>query len=242
MPITNKEFIQLSKKLFLKWAELSCEEIDRHLEECDDIFDECYLIALVKKRINLLFEISELTEKSEDLEKQLNLVGEAYGDELGWPAKEIKSDISSRLAWLKKQMAENFENDIMNIINLHEITSPIEQLFLMEWKFGKFDERFGVRLIPQKHIETEKGKYKVDFNISPLDSSDPYINVAIEIDGHDFHEKTKQQVAKDKKRDRSLIRAGLTVLRFSGSEVFYSPRSCINEIVDYIKKEKLKRQ
>ena len=241
MTITRKECMQVSKVAISKWAELICQEIDRDIESANDIYDECYFSALWLKRTDMLFEISDKIKKSDDPEKQWKLIEEVYGKELGLPAPDIKSDISTRLAWLKKQTAQNFEKDIISTINYHNISSPIEQLFLMEWKYGKFDDKLGVRLIPQKHIETERGKYIVDFNILHKDSSEPYINVAIELDGHEFHEKTKQQVAKDKKRDRSLIKSGLTVLRFSGSEIFYSPRSCITEIADYIKKEKAKK-
>jgi hypothetical protein len=47
--------------------------------------------------------------------------------------------------------------------------------------------------------------------------------VAVECDGHDFHEKTKAQAARDKKRDRDLQSLGWRVLRFTGSEVFRDP-------------------
>jgi very-short-patch-repair endonuclease len=43
---------------------------------------------------------------------------------------------------------------------------------------------------------------------------------AVELDGHDFHEKTKEQVRKAKERDRFLLLKGIETMRFSGSEVF----------------------
>lgn len=52
---------------------------------------------------------------------------------------------------------------------------------------------------------------------------------AIELDGHDFHERTKEQAAKDKSRDRLLQTAGWKTLRFTGSEVFKSPFKCAVE-------------
>lgn len=62
--------------------------------------------------------------------------------------------------------------------------------------------------------------------------------VVIELDGHDFHEKTKSQVPRDKMRERALINSGATVLRFSGSEVFRNPRACVEEVVSFIKEQK----
>jgi hypothetical protein len=55
-------------------------------------------------------------------------------------------------------------------------------------------------------------------------------SLAIEIDGHEFHEKTKEQAARDKLRDRRLVRAGRRVVRFSGSEVFADPKGCWAEV------------
>jgi hypothetical protein len=48
----------------------------------------------------------------------------------------------------------------------------------------------------------------------------------IECDGHDFHERTKEQAAHDKRRDRHMQGLGLKVLRFTGSEVWADPFGC----------------
>jgi hypothetical protein len=53
----------------------------------------------------------------------------------------------------------------------------------------------------------------------------------IEIDGHDFHERTKEQAAADRKRDRVLSALGYTVIRFTGSEVYAAPSDCAREAV-----------
>ena len=54
--------------------------------------------------------------------------------------------------------------------------------------------------------------------------------VVVELDGHDFHEKTKAQAAHDKKRDRYFAAQGLTVLRFTGSEVHRDAYACATEV------------
>lgn len=58
--------------------------------------------------------------------------------------------------------------------------------------------------------------------------------VAIECDGHDYHERTKEQAARDKSRDRTLVRDGWRVLRFTGSEIHNYPRECVEEIRDLL--------
>lgn len=93
-----------------------------------------------------------------------------------------------------------------------------------EFKFGFI----GGEIKPQFKI----GNYFADFAIS-LYGGD---TVVIECDGHDFHEKTKEQVARDKKRDRFIKGQGYDVYRFSGSEIISSPFSVIEEVEGIVQK------
>lgn len=56
-----------------------------------------------------------------------------------------------------------------------------------------------------------------------------HVRFVIECDGHDFHEKTKEQARSDKSRDRALQSAGWRVLRFTGSEVYADAGRCASE-------------
>lgn len=47
--------------------------------------------------------------------------------------------------------------------------------------------------------------------------------VAVECDGHEYHERTKEQARRDKSRDRKLLSLGFPVLRFTGSEIHEGP-------------------
>lgn len=57
---------------------------------------------------------------------------------------------------------------------------------------------------------------------------------AIETDGHDWHERTPEQAARDKSRDRALTADGWTPLRFTGSEVFTNPDKCAADILKMV--------
>ena len=57
---------------------------------------------------------------------------------------------------------------------------------------------------------------------------------AVELDGHDFHERTKEQARRDKRRDRDLVVLGWRVLRFTGSEVYKDPRRCLIDVLQAI--------
>ena len=61
-------------------------------------------------------------------------------------------------------------------------------------------------------------------------------NLIVECDGHDFHQKTKEQVAKDNEREYDLKMAGYNILRFSGSQIYNRPFECAEEAYSYIAK------
>jgi len=56
----------------------------------------------------------------------------------------------------------------------------------------------------------------------------------VECDGHEFHEKTKEQVARDKLRDRRIQAAGHPILRFAGSEIWNDPFLCAQQIQEFV--------
>jgi very-short-patch-repair endonuclease len=72
--------------------------------------------------------------------------------------------------------------------------------------------------------------YKIDF---VLDTG--YESLAIECDGHDFHDRTKQQAAYDRARDRFLLAHGLSTVRFTGSEIVHSKEKCAEEIYQILR-------
>ncbi len=73
-------------------------------------------------------------------------------------------------------------------------------------------------------------RYRVDFLLVAANSS-----VAVECDGHDFHERTKQQASSDRARDRALLRLGLPTLRFTGSDLFHRADECAVEVIETLK-------
>lgn len=74
------------------------------------------------------------------------------------------------------------------------------------------------------------GPYEMDFVALFKTSAGVLLAVAVECDGHDFHEKTKQQAAHDKKRDRFIAMHSIVMLRFTGSEIHYDAHTCAEEV------------
>lgn len=76
-------------------------------------------------------------------------------------------------------------------------------------------------------------RYRADFLIAyHFFGSD--FQAVIECDGHDFHERTKEQARRDKKRDRDLQKLGYEVFRFTGSEIRRDPRTAAYDVLDAI--------
>jgi very-short-patch-repair endonuclease len=84
------------------------------------------------------------------------------------------------------------------------------------------------------HVQHEVGKYRVDFAIHITDGKELSQWVAIECDGHDYHERTREQAQRDKARDRDLTELGYRILRFTGSEIYRDNMACATQIHRFI--------
>jgi hypothetical protein len=75
--------------------------------------------------------------------------------------------------------------------------------------------------------EVAIGPYRIDLLLEPTAGL-----VAIECDGHEFHDRTKQQAAYDRARDRELLKHGIVTIRFTGSEIHHSIARCVADVYD----------
>lgn len=108
-----------------------------------------------------------------------------------------------------------------------KVDSPVEALFS-----SAFDVCRDRLLVPKNITPTTQkpcGKYRIDFAVACTMGW-----LAVEIDGHDFHEKTKEQASGDRQRERHLVASGYTVIRFTGSDVWNDPFACCRETCDQI--------
>lgn len=80
-------------------------------------------------------------------------------------------------------------------------------------------------ITPQARI----GSYKADFLLWFV-LGRHVGGLVVECDGHQFHEKSKEQAARDKRRDRELLTAGYPVVRFTGSEIFKDAVGCAEQL------------
>lgn len=120
--------------------------------------------------------------------------------------------------------------------------SPMEELFNAAFNVVSYDEKFidtvdneRFILIPQFDVICNDKKYIADFLVAYThDDSVVSTYILVEIDGHEFHAKTKEQVAHDNEREYDLKMQGYDILRFSGSQVYNSPCNCAYKTLTYV--------
>lgn len=71
--------------------------------------------------------------------------------------------------------------------------------------------------------------WKVDFLIGMRGADNRPCFLVVECDGHAFHERTKEQAAKDRSRDRRLQDAGYRIHRYTGHELYKDPLGCVSD-------------
>lgn len=122
-----------------------------------------------------------------------------------------------------------------------ECKSPIEIIFNVAYDILRYDtlnHYAGLFLDAQRRIAANGNNYIADFYVDTSER-DHYkfennLRLVIECDGHDFHEKTKEQVKRGNERDYDLKIEGIEVLHFSGSEIFNAPFTCGVKALEFI--------
>jgi very-short-patch-repair endonuclease len=82
------------------------------------------------------------------------------------------------------------------------------------------------------HPQYEWESYRIDFAFDAAWGK----TVFVECDGHDFHERTKEQAERDRAKDRRIQEAGITIFRFTGSEIYRDPANCAEQVINFLAK------
>ena len=125
---------------------------------------------------------------------------------------------------------------IRKILNTKEFSFSVTPSFEYDNFYYRYDINNTFYLSNANDFEIKIGAYTPDFVIEYLN-----FKYAIEIDGHEFHGKTKEQVISDKKKEREYIRLGYIPIRFSGSEVYKDDIGCVEETLKTVLSNAAKR-
>lgn len=140
-------------------------------------------------------------------------VPEAYAD--GSESKESSEDrlIPSLLDKIEQRMKWG---------KVCESPIEIDLAIALTCQAGDLFERYGVQIVPQ----FSWGRFRMDFAI--VQSGVPVL--FIECDGAEFHS-SAEQLARDRKKDAAAEKAGITLLRFSGSDIYRYANNCVVSIL-----------
>lgn len=132
---------------------------------------------------------------------------------------------------IKSLIYSQMDDTLENLLYLTEnADSPIEQIMALALDKRMRETGLNYHIEPQSAIQAKGKQYRVDLLLE-IHRGDSSIDYAIECDGHEFHEKTKEQARRDKARERALQGQGITVIRFTGSEIWDNPWRCAEEVV-----------
>jgi len=138
-----------------------------------------------------------------------HLLGDSPIEKLffGALASEVRSRGTDFDGLLQCKKGEVFDPVLLNPV------SPITRYVIVESQISLLD-------------------WPVDFVIK-VQAMNGFHSLIIECDGHDFHERTKEQASRDRSRDRRLQEAGYPVFRFTGSEIWRDPISVVHQVIDW---------
>jgi hypothetical protein len=161
-----------------------------------------------------------------------------------YAAADFKSTMEARLAGSDDDQPEHFKL---------RLESPLEAIFYIWWEAMCGGENYFGRVFyldRQVPVTVDGASYRLDFviDLGPYGQEQvgglEWARLAVEVDGHSFHEKTPEQVASRNMRDRALQQAGWMVQHFSWTEMTTRPEMCIGEVFGVArgKFEELRRQ
>lgn len=174
---------------------------------------------------------------------------------------DVTPDCRALAAFItRERIASMIAGEILCMeIALSKISSPIERMFwaafhartALAGDVFKSDTVTFSDGCPSDiyHLETQKqfGRFRVDFYITYTVYGSPWVpddglstSVCVECDGHDYHERTKEQAAKDRARDRYFTLKGIPFMRFTGSEIWKDAFGCVEQVREFLHAPELK--
>lgn len=136
---------------------------------------------------------------------------------------EDPQHLLSGMADLADHIAPDRSTDVDLVEACRRCESPAERALLIAL--------IGVPIPMHVTLQKTIGVYRADFAFEST-----HHRLVVEVDGHQWHQATQDQVARDHARDRYLLTHGWPVMRFTALEAFRDGPSCAAEIVRYLER------
>lgn len=197
--------------------------------ELDNGIRNEYQIELIKGMCDKakMYAIDYLLNKKENVNSMcdLSLNYEIYNPELS-PIEQIFQVVYYQYVnelwfWQKENINCINEQIPTHYLFMEELESQKEILYKDKKYVADFVIDFSKKCVGGKL----KGEY-----VYPTLSSLKYV---IELDGYEYHSK-KHQMNYDYERENNLKELGYTVVRFTGSQVYKEPYTCVDKLISII--------
>lgn len=143
------------------------------------------------------------------------------------PKDQLERFIITLVDWVSQDARDKLEWEASHCDG-PALESPIEQAFHLAWTaFCMVTDCQSFVLQRQLKVRAGGNNYRLDF--AWVDEKHG-IKIAVELDGHEFHERTRGQVDSRNKRDAALQSAGWVVMHFSGHRILSEPNACCIEV------------
>lgn len=142
------------------------------------------------------------------------------GESVWLLAAELACESPIEEAFLRAIVRRATDRELTAVTRLDDRTYPVTPIVGDEV----------LQIYPQVTV----GPYRFDFMLSIATRGEGSGLLVVECDGHDFHERTKEQAARDRSRDRRAQAWGATVFRFTGSELHRDAAECADSCIDLL--------
>lgn len=160
-------------------------------------------------------------------------------------AEFLHKHVAAARQFVADTAADSFQKEIDHEVfsdskYIPQFGSPLEAVFFVWWRASFHSYRsIGLQLLDQVDVEIDGERFRVDFEIAPSreevkllsEHNIAWSRVAVEMDGHSFHEKTREQVNYRNRRDRLLQKAGWRVFHLSFDEIQRRGESACFEVI-----------
>lgn len=136
----------------------------------------------------------------------------------------------------KKIEILNDSGSLYFTIKTKEDKKSIHQFFFnaLGCEFKIIDNYYHRYDVKKELIITPQGDYSINGYKPDFVFSCGDLMYAIEIDGFEWHEKTKEQAINDRKKDRAYLKSNIIPIRFLGKEIYHNATDCLKEILEII--------
>jgi hypothetical protein len=161
-----------------------------------------------------------------------------------WTLESVQKQVAKAIDRGAELYRDSIDGWVGSAAMASEVESPIEAVLLV-WFYAlqRVNHWDDYELDTQREVNLSGVVRRLDFSLRWMPAGEDILprasaakvnsdlNIAIEVDGHDFHERTREQVINRNNRDLQLQAAGWQVFHFSGSQVHNDPEGCLDAVM-----------